>query len=112
MKFRYTMRCTQCGIEFGARRKTARFCSTSCRVKWNRINNYTVTTSIDKSTLARMTKSLRVKIVTCPMCNANFGIDGNHGNRIYCSNSCKQRAYRTAKDLRCYGIVTRKDSRK
>lgn len=35
---KHLVKCDQCGRLFQARRSTAKFCKTACRVKWNREN--------------------------------------------------------------------------
>jgi len=94
MDFPLYPHCKNCGVEFGARRKTAEFCSGNCRTKWHRKYKKSNVGSITPTESRRMTKSLRVESVICEGCHATFFVNGNNKQRKYHSNACKQKAYR------------------
>jgi predicted nucleic acid-binding Zn ribbon protein len=64
------MICEQCGKTFDAKRSTARFCSTKCRVAWNRASKKTVAS------------------IKCISCGKTF--QPRHGSQIYCSDYCAE----------------------
>jgi predicted nucleic acid-binding Zn ribbon protein len=64
--------CEQCGESFEAKRSTARFCQTKCRVAFN-----------------RAAKKIVVKKI-CIVCGNEF--IQKHGNQEYCSDECSETA--------------------
>lgn len=54
-----TLKCTECGNEFNAERKSAKFCSVNCRVKWN--NNPENKAKIERTKMVVEETGLKIK---------------------------------------------------
>lgn len=67
------VRCIQCGEEFIAKRSTAKYCSTKCRVQFKRAKD----------------KAKRPQL-TCPVCGKKFN---DENGRQYCSEDCYEWAH-------------------
>lgn len=91
--------CRVCGIRFKAHRNDAMTCKGKCRVRWSRETDNKTKRSVNVIPSARMTKSLRVKDVTCSWCNRCLTVTGNNSMRRYCNDACQQAAYRFRKSL-------------
>ena len=73
------MDCAQCGQTFVAKRSTARFCSTRCRMAAHRI--------------AHKAKDPAPALVTvCVVCGREF--QPKRAGAKYCSKACNQKMYR------------------
>lgn len=82
----WTHNCIVCGDEFQCNRMRGKYCSSRCA------NDAAI-----QRRQARMAEK-RAAASHCTICGA--GIEQDHGTKIrkYCSNSCKQKAYRARKN--------------
>jgi endogenous inhibitor of DNA gyrase (YacG/DUF329 family) len=97
----YGKPCQGCGKFFMPARRDAKFCSDACRQA-----AYRRRADPDVGTIRRerqrqqhiyATKHDKEKHVTCAVCGRELTVNVAHTNLMYCSNSCKQRAYRQRK---------------
>lgn len=99
---RYYGECDVCGNPYLAGRRDKRFCSTACRQRAYRLRRDPKAVS-GRSAAARKaaaTKRDKVEAVTCRVCGRVVMRDGNSAPRaMYCSNACKQNAYRARRGL-------------
>ena len=107
---RFTPRCAVCGDKFAARTRKARFCSARCRQadyrrrkQEARIKAAIAGEPSNGRTQSEITAAqLQTKRATfedrvCERCGERFSADGTQGAKVYCSNACKQAAYRARK---------------
>ncbi len=85
--------CVACGNAFLARRKTAIYCSTTCRCR-----DYRQRQKLKGKPNARSTKCVATQnkvpfVVTCIECNAKMWLHSRNHHKLYCSRACQQRAY-------------------
>ena len=85
--------CGHCGAEIGR----GRYCNSACRQAAYRARHGagTVTPS-ERAKRAAVTRGARVVELTCGHCGGAFTANGNQAAQgvIYCSDACKQAAYR------------------
>jgi len=92
---RYMFQCPVCEKVFHAARRDAQACSNACRQKAHRIAQGRATNRRNAAAAAAETKAAQVHELTCECCGRKFNRDGNAAsNSRYCSNACKQKAYR------------------
>lgn len=115
---RFTPACVVCGVKFGAYKRTARYCSAACkqtayrrRQKEARIERAIAKSKANSASAASRFRERRAGITAralatkaatlsnreCIYCDRVFTADGTQGGRIYCSNACRQAAYRERK---------------
>lgn len=88
------IKCWICGKHFQARRIDARYCSNACRQKAYRRKKGSSSTMEEITAKRLFTKRHTGTMVECLFCGYKFSIDGTQGGKLYCSASCKQKAYR------------------
>lgn len=95
MKAKY---CEWCERFFSPVRKDARFCSDACKQKAYRRRVDPEVGSIhrekQRQTNIAITKQLVTKKLACDWCGRPLEVSVLHTNLMYCSNACKQKAYR------------------
>lgn len=77
--------CSWCGERFHARRRDAHLCSPQCR------------TAASRYATLRAALALRAIEVCCASCGGALAASAPGRQRIYCSDSCRQRQYRQRK---------------
>lgn len=90
--------CAVCGAAMLGNNKR-RFCSDACRQKWYRQGKAEEEGRTYGDTHARAKKTARTKATqrhedTCKQCGRAIVFDGNATRRRYCSDRCRQAAYR------------------
>lgn len=75
--------CVYCGDLFKAKTPLAMYCSQRCQN--------------DVNILKRKKQAQKLKNTTCLICNSNINESSKGRNKKYCSNKCKQKAYRVTK---------------
>lgn len=94
----YGKLCEFCGKLFKPARRDGRFCSDRCKQKAYRRRADPEVGSIhrekQRQTNIAITKQLTTKELACATCGRPLIVGVNHTNLMYCSNGCKQRAYR------------------
>ena len=97
-KARYVGKCQYCGLWMAANERRRSFCSSECRQAAYRRRNGAAFTKKEKAEKMISTKSAQVFTLTCSCCKREFKRDGlSAGQTKYCSNACKQKAYRESK---------------
>jgi len=90
--------CEMCDRTFRPARSDARFCSKVCKQRAYRRRNDpevgTVHREKQRQTNIAITKQTTRKTVICPVCGHEQQYSIVETNRIYCSDACKQKAYR------------------
>ncbi len=94
---RYLSVCPVCGLHFTHARKGKVTCSDACRVKAARIKAGRASSYKEAHKRMVETKTSTIIEHTCEMCGKEFRRDALAANVVYCSNACKQRAYRERK---------------
>jgi hypothetical protein len=93
--------CEVCERTFRPARRDARFCSQACKQRAYRRRVDPEVGSIhrerQRQTHINITKQETRKQIVCAVCGWEFERSILETNRIYCSNACKQRAYRARK---------------
>ena len=74
------LRCEHCNDEFIAKQPNAKYCSLRC--------------SNDVYIEKRKIKNAELKNKECLVCNEPLKENANGRNKKYCTNKCKQKAYR------------------
>lgn len=87
--------CPVCQRYFAARRADAKYCSDACRQVAHRRRHRPTRGQRARQTYD--TKKAQTYKRTCDHCGRTFYPDGTQGAMIYCSNACKQAAYRARK---------------
>jgi predicted nucleic acid-binding Zn ribbon protein len=103
--FKYQKRCLVCRRRFGARRADAKYCSAACRQKAKRRRDDKLAPwedargrVSDGGVQARIEgRRNTIHELTCIQCGRVFHTDGLGAGRLYCSNACRQAAYRERK---------------
>ena len=94
----YGKSCEFCEKFFKPARHDARFCSDACKQKAYRRRIDPEVGSIhrekQRQTNIAITKQMTTKQVVCELCGREMTVGVNHTNLAYCSNACKQKAYR------------------
>lgn len=91
---RYIFTCECCGDRYGAMACHAKYCSDACRVRASRIRNGRCANRREAARKAADTKAWLSDKIVCECCGEEFGRPRSQGLRMYCSNACKQKAYR------------------
>lgn len=97
MKFRF---CPVCGSRYEYHRKTSQFCSAKCRAIAYRDDHPKPLRRSKVNENRRRTKLQNVDLKTCARCTTTFFVSGLNKCRKYCSNACKQAAYRDRKEAK------------
>ena len=99
----YGKDCEFCGHFFKPARKDGRFCSQSCKQKAyrRRVDPDVGSISREKQRKANidLTKHTKTKELCCEQCGRTLIVSIATTNLAYCSNACKQKAYRKRKAL-------------
>jgi hypothetical protein len=95
---RHISTCPVCGDRFGHMQTHAKYCSNACRVKAARIRAGRCSNRREAAQAAVHTKHSTNHRLTCQCCQREFWGNGfDAGLRLYCSDACKQKAYRQRK---------------
>jgi hypothetical protein len=89
--------CFKCGSPFHPTRETAKYCSAKCRQEAYRERHYQPKPCSERLIKQYQTKGSHLTNLTCCECNKTFLANGREMMKMYCSNACKQRAYRGRK---------------
>ena len=98
--------CEQCGRAFRPCRSDARFCSQACKQRAYRrrvdpdVGSAARETARQEATY--FTKHTRTKQLCCEHCGRELVMSVASTNLRYCSNACKQKAYRARRRQRHY----------
>lgn len=97
----YGKSCEWCERFFKPARRDAKFCCDACKQKAYRRRVDPEVGSIhrekQRQTNIAITKQMTTKELNCACCGRNLVVGINHTNIEYCSNACKQKAYRQRK---------------
>lgn len=93
--------CQTCDKEFEGRRD-AKFCSPKCRQQAYRDSKFAAKHELSENYVKHMTpeqksatsRASEQEQAFCEHCHRPYWTDATHTNRIYCSPTCKQAAYR------------------
>lgn len=87
-----TVNCGHCGAVIEGR---GRYCGPACKQAAYRARHGAGAVSpSERAVKAAVTRAAKVITKTCPICGAAFGVNGNAAAAVYCSDACKQAAYR------------------
>lgn len=99
----YGKTCEFCEKFFKPARQDARFCSDACKQKAYRRRADpevgTIHREKQRQTNIAITKQMTTKSLNCECCGRPLVVSVATTNLIYCSNACKQKAYRQRKSL-------------
>jgi len=94
----YGKSCEFCRKFYKPARRDGRFCSKACKQKAYRRRADpdvgTIQREKQRQTNIAITKQMTTKEMVCETCGRVLQIGVNHTNLMYCSNACKQKAYR------------------
>jgi len=95
---RWGITCEVCGLYFGSPRKDKRFCSDKCKQKAYRVSHGHAGSYHEAAVRGAETKAAQVHTLVCENCGREYWRDGRAAPlHRYCSNACKQAAYRKRK---------------
>jgi ferredoxin len=90
--------CEICGQGYKPGRGDSMYCSDACKQKAYRRRVDPEVGSIhrekQRQTNIAITKQMTTKELDCAVCGRHLHVSINHTNLAYCSNACKQKAYR------------------
>lgn len=93
--------CEICGQGYKPGRGDSQYCSSACKQKAYRRRVDPEVGSIhrekQRQTNIAITKQMTTKTLNCECCGRKLEVSINHTNLMYCSNACKQKAYRARK---------------
>lgn len=93
--------CEMCGKSYAPGRADSMFCSDACKQKAYRRRVDPEVGSIhrekQRQTNIAITKQMTTKELDCAVCGRHLHVSISHTNLAYCSNACKQKAYRARK---------------
>lgn len=97
----YGKSCEFCGKFFKPARRDGRFCCDACKQKAYRRRFDPEVGSVhrekQRQTNIAITKQMTTKELNCATCGRSLVVGVNHTNLMYCSDACKQKAYRARK---------------
>lgn len=97
----YGKSCEMCDKFFKPARRDGRFCSNACKQKAYRRRVDPEVGSIHREKQRKdniaITKQLKTKKLECACCGRPLEVSIRYTNLMYCSNACKQKAYRQSK---------------
>jgi hypothetical protein len=96
--------CTICGEVYHPRRDGGKYCSGKCRSKAYRERHVVPKTRSEIAIKRYQTKMQNFRLVTCVQCHESFLVNGLNSHRLYCKDSCKQRAYRERKAAKIHSL--------
>lgn len=103
MVIQYKM-CKWCDHPFRKTRSDAKFCSDACKQKAYRRRADpavgSVAREMQRQQKIKTTKRERQKRIVCETCGWEFERSIIETNRMYCSDACKQRAYRQRRKVK------------
>lgn len=110
---KHKIHCHRCGVLFAAWRVDAKYCGSACRqaAHRDRRRRARIAQAIEHPTPLAEHKARRQEITdrrlatkraqvieySCRHCGRQFQTDGTGTGRLYCSNACRQAAYRARK---------------
>lgn len=100
--------CNVCGEVYYPRRDTGKYCSPKCRCTAYRERHKEPVKASEVAIKRWRTKMQNVRLETCVQCDATFFVNGLSSHRLYCSNSCKQKAYRERKAYKAQKAAIRR----
>lgn len=93
--------CMWCGKSFHVVRAGSMYCSKACKQKAYRRRVDPEVGSIQREKQRQeniaITKQITTKVLNCECCGRMLEVGINHTNLMYCSDACKQKAYRQRK---------------
>lgn len=100
----YGKTCEFCEKFFKPARRDARFCSDACKQKAYRRRADpevgTIHREKQRQTNIAITKHMTTKTLNCEYCGRSLEVSVSHTNLLYCSNACKQAAYRQRQSVK------------
>lgn len=100
--FRYAI-CEFCGKGYRQVRSSSLYCSVACKQRAYRRRADPEVGSVQRFEQRQMniaiTKQMTTKTLNCACCGRKLEVGVNHTNLMYCSNACKQKAYRQRKGV-------------
>jgi len=100
--FRYKT-CEMCEKPYKPARRDSRFCSDACKQKAYRRRTDPEVGSVhrekQRQTKIAITKRMTTKELNCEVCGRKLTVSIIRTNLRYCSDACKQKAYRDRKSL-------------